>query len=144
VRADAIIEMQTEYHPDPLNPGSGYRTETPVRWEGGPIARLGWYEQHAHFKSLPHIGARFRFGSWCCVVIACDADPWPFVYITRDTHWAWWYIFRFWAARHWQPFKCRVIATCAVWGLAKYDWGASVSWSQIYAVAWLQKKLRRK
>lgn len=139
MKADAIITMRTEYHPDPLNSGSGYATHTPVKWEGGPIAVIP-------FREMPHIAAfavgdRFTFGPWLVVVIALGGFQSQSAYVTRDLRWAWWYAFRFWAARHWRPFKCRVIATCAVWGLAKYEWNAEVSWSEIYAVAWLKARL---
>lgn len=132
--------MRRDWYEDPLGSGSAYCVDTPIGWEGGPIAAIP-------FRELPNIpalavGDHFTFGPWSLVVVALSDFQYQQVYATRDLRWAWWYALRFRAARAWQPFKCRVIATCAVWGLAKYDWNASASWSQIYAVAWVQQKLK--
>lgn len=143
MRADAHILMRSEWHEDPLHPSHGYTTEVPVRWEGGPIARIDWYGWHTLFKEPPSIGAQFTLGTWRLVVVALEGDKWQSIYVTRNTTWAWWYALRFRFARHWPLFKNRVLATCAVWGLAKYEWNAAPSWLNIYAVAWLKAKVKR-
>lgn len=146
MRADAQIAMRSDWHEDPLNPGHGYVTHTPVAWEGGAIAALGWdyVREFTADATTLDVGDYLYIGSWLCEVVTIDAFSFrKSIGITRCTSWAWWYAFRFRVAAQWLPFKGRVLATCAVWGLARYDWGAEPSWSEIYAIAWLKAKVKR-
>lgn len=131
MQATARITVRSEYHPDPFNDAAGYTLSVPVAWEGGAIARIDFFFLSRQHNDVPPIGGYLFIGPWLVEVVGIDA---PYVYVTRCTAWAWWYAYRWRLAEWYRWTKVRLIATCAVWGLGRYEWSSTASWDDIHLV----------
>lgn len=115
-------------------------------WVGGDVAKLDFLALHLHKQIAPPtkgdwVGAKIMLGTLALRVL--KADEFTLTVMRADD--------RMWRVRVWQvrlgrtwgEFAARVIATLAVWGLARWDPGVVPHWKQIHMVRWLAEQWDR-
>lgn len=66
-------------------------------------------------------------------------EPYDAVIAARITGPFWWLpVVRY----RWQGTVKRILATAYIWGLADYPLGAEQTWRNVYALAWLERKVK--
>ena len=117
-----------------LYPRNGHHTEPRYRLEGGPIVRISM-EALGH-QEPPQV---FEVGVYRFYRLGYDGPHMAIVAAHINGSLWWRAVLRYYRTL----IRNRFLVTCVVWGLAEYRMGRQTTWGDVYAVRWVQRRIRR-
>lgn len=112
------------------------------RWEGGTIARLDLFDVPDLRDRAFRPGQFIRLGALRLLVVQVESHRRSLL-VAYNTRWAAWYL----ALAHIEQLRDyvrpRIIATLAIWGLARWNHNRILTWTDIHAVRWLVQRLHQ-
>jgi hypothetical protein len=113
--------------------------------EGGTVAMLDpWTFYHAtglNWDDMPKLGQSFQLYNLRLTVVG--QDSWGNLVVRQNRRGVRWFALCYTVGQIVRLFKCRLIATCRIWRLARFDDSEIPQWRHIHAVRWVMEKLGR-